>query len=201
MYIAASTASWIATKGTTPISSRMGAVIGTRMRAISKVSGKKPSTNIIAMTTIGAPSSPPGIAGRRRCASVSPPMRVKTSAKAVAPSSMMNTMEEMDSVPPDVALLQPGEVRFRRMAQTDRREAGEHRAKGKPRTARPSPFSCLPGYPNLHERADLVPFAGKWIMGCQKAICRVKKGARAAWPGTALGQCLSYSLATVRLYP
>ena len=68
------------------------------MKTISKVSRKKPSTNMIAMTTINAPSCPPGICSSIPCTSSPPPIRVKMSAKAVAPSRMMKIIDVIDIV-------------------------------------------------------------------------------------------------------
>ena len=77
---------------------RTGAVIGTTMNRISKVSRKKPRTKMIAKTIRSAPVWPPGIPSRKPRTMAPPPSWVNTRAKAVAPSRITNTIEVIDIV-------------------------------------------------------------------------------------------------------
>ena len=78
--------------GLMSIRSSTGAMIGTTTKVISMKSRKKPSANMISMTTNIAPTTPPGMSESASCTMSSPPRPRKTNEKRAAPMRMTKTM-------------------------------------------------------------------------------------------------------------
>ena len=66
------------------------------MKMISKVSRKKPRTNITAMTRPWPPNAPPGMARSASSTRASPPRPRNTSENTEAPSRMTKTIEVVE---------------------------------------------------------------------------------------------------------
>ena len=76
-----------------PILKRIGATRGTTTNVISIKSRKKPSINIVTITPITAPMTPPGIERSSSSIVSSPPKPLNTKLKNVAPIRIINTIE------------------------------------------------------------------------------------------------------------